>query len=186
MSDIAIYDHDTDIKEVKDYILRHGRRTNVQRNEYIVRTGEASGNLILIRRGAFKCTRTDYRGRERIIALAFEDELMGNFLSTRMKVPSLFDIVAIEPSTVYALDLADHADFLMRCIDGGKYVRPFVEALAFNHLQKAVSLACRSPWEILDELQQRVPGVFQRINMKDIAAYIGVSPETLSRRLADT
>lgn len=29
MSDIAIYDHDTDIKEVKDYILRHGRRTNV-------------------------------------------------------------------------------------------------------------------------------------------------------------
>ncbi|MGN0090499.1 MAG: hypothetical protein ACI36Z_06020 [Alloprevotella sp.] len=101
-------------------------------------------------------------------------------------MPSLFDIVAIEPSTVYALDLADHADFLMRCIDGSKYVRPFVEALAFNHLQKAVSLACRSPWEILDELQQRVPGVFQRINMKDIAAYIGVSPETLSRRLADT
>ena len=28
MSDIAIYDHDTDIKEVKDYILRHGRRTD--------------------------------------------------------------------------------------------------------------------------------------------------------------
>lgn len=101
-----------------------------------------------------------------------------------VKRPSLFDIIALEPSVVYALDIEEHAHFLTRRIEGQEYVRPFVEALAFNHLQKAVSLACCSPWECLKELQQRIPNVFQRINMKDIAAYIGVSPETLSRHLA--
>lgn len=186
MSDIAIYTPESDIEEVVGYILQHGERTNVKRNDYVVRTGEESGSIFLIRRGAFKCVRTDHRGRERIIALAFENELMGNFLTTRMKVPSLFDIVAIEPSVIYVLNLAEHFDFLMRLIDGHEYVRPFIEALAYNHLRKVVSLACCSPWEILEELQQRVPGIFQRINMKDIAAYIGVSPETLSRRLAET
>ena len=42
-------------------------------------------------------------------------------------------------------------------------------------------LITQSPWQRLEDLLQRVPNLMQRISQRDIAAYIGVSPEALSR-----
>ena len=46
---------------------------------------------------------------------------------------------------------------------------------------KTLSLACETPEERYFGLQKRVPDIFSRVNLKDIASYIGVTPETLSR-----
>lgn len=40
-----------------------------------------------------------------------------------------------------------------------------------------------TPWQRLEQLQQHIPNIMQRISRRDIAAFIGVSPESLSRHL---
>ena len=40
-----------------------------------------------------------------------------------------------------------------------------------------------SPWQRFDELLLRVPDVLLRLSQRDVAAYIGVTPEALSRHL---
>ncbi|MGN0061550.1 MAG: hypothetical protein ACI382_04235 [Alloprevotella sp.] len=41
-----------------------------------------------------------------------------------------------------------------------------------------------SPWQRLDDLLERVPDILLRLSRRDVAAYIGVTPEALSRHLS--
>lgn len=61
------------------------------------------------------------------------------------------------------------------------YVSDFIESLAFDFLRKNLSFRCESPEERYRQLIVRIPGILNRVCMKDIASYIGVTPETLSR-----
>lgn len=175
-----------DVDALKRLIMERGTHRRLKRGEVLVKVGEESGKLFLIRNGSFKCVRKDSRSRERVLALMFDGELVANYLTTRCGVPSMFDVVALEESTGYEVDLSACADEFERTIEGKVYVRSFVEALAYNLLCKILSLACLSPWERLDELRKKIPDIFTRASRQVVASYIGVSPETLSRRLQET
>lgn len=61
------------------------------------------------------------------------------------------------------------------------YIHSFVESLSFDLLQKNLSFRRDSPEQRYLDLLQRVPDILNRVSIKDIASYVGVTPETLSR-----
>lgn len=182
MSDFKLFP-ENDVAELINYIGHNGTLRSVRRGETLVSVGEDTGRAFLLCSGSVKCVLPDYRGKERVLAMMFEGELVANYLSSRCGFPSLFSVVAMENVECLEIVISEHQDFFGHTHNGVLYVRSFVESLAYNHLQKTISLACLSPWERLNRLREKVPDVFQRVNMKDVAAYIGVSPETLSRKL---
>ncbi|MGM9688188.1 MAG: Crp/Fnr family transcriptional regulator [Alloprevotella sp.] len=175
----------SNLEDLKKYVIEHGTHRTVGRGEVLVKEGEDNGKMFLIRNGSFKCVRKDSRGHERVLALMFDGELVANYLTTRCGVPSMFDVVALEESTGYEVDLSACSEDFERTVEGTTYVHGFVEALAYSHLCRALSLACLSPWERLDELRSKIPDIFTRVERRVVAAYIGVSSETLSRRLQE-
>lgn len=185
MPDLQLDMPQSDVEILIDYVLAHGVRRKLRRGEQLVAEGEDNGKLFLVRSGSFKCVKYDSRDHERVLALMFEGDLVGNYLTARCGVPSMFNVVAMEDAEGYELDISEHADFFERRVGDEIYVHGFVESLAYSHLSKALSLACLSPWERLAELRNKIPDIFTRINMQDVANYIGVSPATLSRRLRE-
>lgn len=179
-----IYYPDNGIGELTHYMLEHGERLRVNRGAVLVDEHQSSNALFLIQRGAVKCTCTDHKGNPHIVALMFEGELVGSYLASRLRQPSPFGVVALEDSVVYAIDLNAHAAFFECEHEGRRYVRAFTEHIAHTHLQHYLAQVCLSPWKRLEGLRQRIPDIMQRISQRDMAAYIGVSPEALSRHLS--
>ena len=87
----------------------------------------------------------------------------------------------IEDSVVIQAPLETLRSFLQISVDGEIYVRAFVESLAFDFLKKIISLHCDTPEERYLQLQKRVPDILNRVNLKEIASYLRITPETLSR-----
>ena len=178
-----IYYPDNGIKELIDYILDHGTRQRVKRGTVLVHERQPSDTLYLIRRGAVKGVCTDNKNHQRIIELMFDGELVGSYISSRLGEPSPFAVVTLEDCLIYSINIKQHNDFFECDVDGQRYVRAFTEHLANNHLKKYLSLVTMTPWQRLEQLQQHIPNIMQRISRRDIAAFIGVSPESLSRHL---
>ena len=180
MPDFNIYP-EAELQELKHTILQYGEKTIIRRNEYFVREGSLCNEIAYIQTGSFKYTRTNSKGKERIFAFMLENELIANYIPARIQRPALLNIQAMETSVIYKITIDRFLSFFEKEIDGHIYVHKFSEIIAFGHLQKMISLACQTPEEKYFELQKRIPDLFYRVNLKDIASYIGIAPETLSR-----
>ena len=110
------------------------------------------------------------------MAFAFEKEIISSYLPSRKGCDALLDIKALEDSVVIQASLETLRPFLQISVDGEIYVRAFVE-----FLKKIISLHCDTPEERYLQLQKRVPDILNRVNLKEIASYLRITPETLSR-----
>ena len=181
MSDLRIYARESDWDELKQLVLRFGERVAIRKNEYFVQCGDFSDKIAYVKRGAFKYARKRTDGKERILSFVFEEEFIASYIPFRNESQALMDVQAMEDSVLYILPINRFQRFFEKEIDGCRYVHKFTEAIAFGFLQKMLSWACDTPEERYFSLKERVPDIFNRVNLKDIASYIGVSPETLSR-----
>ena len=182
--DMDIYYPGNGVEELTNYLMEHGERRRVGKGTALVEEDSASDELFLLRRGVAKSVCTDYKGRERILTLTFEGELMGSYLPARLNQPSPFGIITLEDSLVYSIHLHEHQAFFEHCVEGRRYVRAFTEYIAHTHLMHYISESRLSPWQRLDDLLERVPDILLRLSRRDVAAYIGVTPEALSRHLS--
>lgn len=179
--EIFNYTNDADLKDLKRMIFDCGERTEIPKGGCFAEAGKYCGEIAYICHGSFKCTCTDSRGKERIMSFMFENEFIADYIPARNDSPSMLSIRAMEDSVIYRIDIATHRDFFERTIDGRTYVRRFIEVLAFRYMWKTMSLVCETSEERYFGLQERVPDIFSRVNLKDIASYLGITPETLSR-----
>nr|WP_306445959.1 hypothetical protein [Odoribacter splanchnicus] len=179
MSDIDI--HIKELEFLKNIILKHGTRTEIKKNSFFIQRGHFCHEIAYIVRGSFKFLRHDAKGAEHIMAFAFEKEIISSYLPSRKGCDALLDVKALEDSVVIQASLETLRPFLQISVDGEIYVRAFVESLAFDFLKKIISLHCDTPEERYLQLQKRVPDILNRVNLKEIASYLRITPETLSR-----
>ncbi len=181
--DMDIYYPNNGIDELIEYILAHGTRLRVKRGTVLVHERQSSAALHLIRRGSVKCVCTDYKNHQRVVSLMFAGELVGNFISARLNEPAPFGVVTLEDCVIYRIDIQEHKDFFECDCNGKRFVRAFTEHIAYHHLKSYLATISLSPWQRLEVLQERIPDILQRISRRDVAAFIGVSPESMSRHL---
>lgn len=181
MADIDIYTSEAELDELKNVVFKYGRKTVVPKGGLFTQVGVLCDEIAYIKEGSFKYAKRNSKGKERILSFAFEGEFIGNYAASRNHNPALLNIQAMEESVILRISLEEYLSFFQKTIDGHTYIRKFVEVIAFQHLQKVISLACETPEWRYFQLQKKVPNVFNRVNLKDIASYLGVAPETLSR-----
>lgn len=181
MPELDIYTPEAELDKLKDIILKNGKKVFIAKHDFFMKAGNTCYEIAYIKRGCFKYFKENSKGKERIISFAFESEFISNYAPARNQSPALLHIQAMEDSTIIKISMEEHPSFFQKTINGNVYIRKFVEVIAFQHLQKIISLSCKSSEERYFELQNKVPDIFYRVNLKDIASYIGVTPETLSR-----
>lgn len=181
MACIHQYIRQLDFSELKTLLIKQGKRQEYKKNEYFVHQDEMCRNVGFIKSGAFRYTCTDRAGNDHIVSYGFEDDLLGCFSVTSLKPPSFVNIQAAAASVIYLLPHKTVEDFFNSNAERQLLGHQAVEATLLDIGQQMLSIYRDTPEERYLQLAVHCPSVQNFITLKEIASYLMITPETLSR-----
>jgi CRP-like cAMP-binding protein len=158
-------------------ILKIARIVEFKKGERWVTQGTSVSEVGFILKGAFKKVLTTHDGREVVKGFAFENIPMAPFSSLLRGAHASFSIEAIEDSTLVCCPFSD----LRNKIELDTLWRLLAEEHFIESENRELELLSNQSKEMFENLIKTRTDLFQRINSKDLASYLGIHAVTLSR-----
>jgi len=166
------------------------RRRPLKREERLFHHGDASSSVYVARNGAFKTVTLSESGDERVVGFHLPGELMG--LDALAGGDHRCEAVALEPSEVCEVPVDELADVavqlpglqrqLMRVIGQSISLdQDHVEMLSRRHANERIALFLHGMGERLQQIGQSPRQFRLAMSREDIASYLGLAIETVSR-----
>ena len=121
------------------------------------------------------------QNEEFTIRLGYQGSIIGSLDSFLNNQPSKFFVQALRKTEVHAIKRDDYYAFVNSTPQLLSIHSKLMEGLVVSMLDREIDLLTTSPMERYQRLTDRSPQVFQEIPLKYIAAYLRMTPETLSR-----
>lgn len=153
----------------------------MKRKEYFLQEGNECLSQGFIVEGTFRVFFTDTKGSEHVLYFGFKDWWVGDIASFHNHEPSKMNIQAMEDSYILSFSQPD-LDYLFEHIPAFERMFRIMTQRTLAVLQKRFLLTISAnAEERYKELIQRHPGIEQLVPQHQIASYLGILPESLSR-----
>lgn len=162
-------------------ILGRVQQRNIKRRQMILQEGFVCRHYTFVVKGCFKMYAVDERGIEHNIQFAAENDWIADIGSFHSMKPSMLFIEAVEPSEIIQIEQQDlyflyinipKLDRIFKVIVENKYVE-----LQNRILQNISSTADQRYLNFLEQY----PNLASRLPNVQIASYLGITPEFLSK-----
>lgn len=156
------------------------KKASFLKNELLHKEGEICNHLFLIEKGI---TRAFYYkdGKDITAHFAVENGTTTAIDSFIQRKNSRYNIEVLENSEIISISHQDLHQLLQEKPHYEKYVRIFLEQIYIDLAERIEDLLFHSAKERYDKLVKNTPSLLQRVNLKHIASFIGITQETLSR-----
>ncbi|WP_093670215.1 Crp/Fnr family transcriptional regulator [Tenacibaculum sp. MAR_2009_124] len=164
-----------------DFILGHFTTIKKRKHQYIVQKGEVVSKEFWIIKGCLKSYFVDDSGKEHILQFGMENWWITDYESFVTQQRSKTYIDCIEDSELLYISFENREKLTSQM---HKMERFWAKKSKFGRIalqNRVLSLLRNSTKERYELLLEQYPKLFQRVPKKMIAAYLGVSRETLSR-----
>ena len=152
------------------------RTLKFKKGEIIQRKGETNSKLYYIKKGLLRSYTIDGKGKEHIFMFALDGGMIGD--ATLPDEPCELFIDALEDSEVFAREKDIKRDATPRVF------KMVVQCM--TDLQKRVlMLMSESAIDRYIHFEKTYPELLQRLPQRMIAAYLGITPEALSKIRGD-
>jgi len=161
-------------------VLPYFTRIDYRKGDEIIRFGERCQSLYLIEKGFCRAYNIQ-NGEEVNLEFFFENETVTNKNSYLFNKTSDFTVVACEPMVVHRIDKTDLQQLIGQRPElelAGKKNLEFIAAKQEKQLQLFRILTAKGRYEFLEKNN---PELLQRVSISQLASYLGVKRETLSR-----
>lgn len=158
-----------------------GRRVVFARGEafaYQDRRNRLSG---LVDRGAFRYVHLAESGERHVVGYAFAGEFVGDYISMSNGLPGWVGIEAMCESAVLCVDYDRLTAFFAEDVAHERLGRRLAEYLLAEVYERLLQCYASTPQECYESLLRRCPGLLDLVSLKELASYLRVRPETLSR-----
>lgn len=165
----------------RDEIFRCFVERKIKRRGFVLQQGDVCVNFTFIVSGCLKMYATDQDGREHNLQFAAENDWMADLSSFYSEKPSQLYIEAVEPSVIMQIK---HLDLLLLYVKYHKFDRNFriIIEQKFIKLQdrvlKNISSTAEERYQFFIE---QYPNLSNRLANTQIASYLGITPEFLSK-----
>lgn len=152
-----------------------------KKGERFVSEGEIPGAMAFVVNGLYKYYFIDKTGNECIKHFAKENDFMASYASFIEQKPSIYYIEALEPSELLVIKYEDYIRMIEQNFFWQSVARKYAEHMYIMKETRETSLLKDNAPERYLRFMKEHPDMIGRIKQKDIASYLGIAPESLSR-----
>ena len=181
MEDFNKYTSHINYSPIVDFVLQQGKQTYYKKGDYFSRQGEVCKTMGFVSSGSFRYCCTNSVGENSIVGYTFDHSFVGNYPAFQLQDKSNVDIQAICNCTVYIVNNRQLEEFYDRDDTNLKLGRHIAEILLWEVYERMISMYSMTPEERYREILERCPGLLNLISLKELASYLMICPETLSR-----
>lgn len=152
-----------------------------KKHQFLIQEGELVLYNYFVLKGLLKLVYTDEAGKEHIVGFAMEDWWETDFPAYYQQSAATMSLECVEDTEVLCLQLEDYKKLCARL---PKLEHFFLEKAYMGFIaaqQRTISMMTTGIKERYDQLVKKYPSLVQRVPKSLLAAYLGVSRETLSR-----
>ncbi|WP_116789280.1 Crp/Fnr family transcriptional regulator [Flavobacterium psychrotrophum] len=164
-----------------DYILSHFTSRKLKKHQFLIQAGLACNHDHFVVNGLVKAYFTAEDGKQHILQFGMEDWWITDYQAYFNQIPATLDIDCIEDTEVLCLSLYNREKLAADMHKIEHFFRKKSNSGYIALQQRILSLLNNDAKTRYKELLERYPVLFQRVPKTVIAAYLGVSRETLSR-----
>ena len=165
----------------KDLIRASYKPKKLKKKEFLFRQGEICKYEGFVATGSFRLFYTDDKGLEHVLYFAFENWWVGDMASFYEHEPSALNVQALQDSELLVID-ETLKDLLYEKVPSLEKVFRQMTQKHLTVLQKRFLVTVSANAEArFNELLERCPTIEQMVPQHQIASYLGILPESLSR-----
>ena len=168
-------------KEEKELVTQKFRPRLYRKKQYVLQEGNVCTQFNFVVRGCLRTYKIDEKGNIHILQFAAENNWINDLGSFHRVKPSALNIDALEDTVVLQIS---HEDLISLYKEAPKFDRIFRVLIenGFIHLQERllqnISSTAEERYQSFLELY---PHLINRLSQVQIAAFLGITPEFLSR-----
>jgi CRP-like cAMP-binding protein len=152
-----------------------------KRNEFILRAGEIPKFSIFVLKGCLRQYIINEKGEESIVYFAEERHFIGDLPSMRNKTKSNFNFQTLEACELLTISAENWERTFLEFPWWTEAHLKGYQLWAVKMQQQMAEMITKSGEERYLSLLKDKPGLLQRVSQHQIASYLGLSAETLSR-----
>lgn len=165
----------------KAFIKQRFTLRNIKRKTYFLREGDLGFEQAFIIAGTMRVFYIDGKSQEHVLYFGFKDWWIGDLASFELRSPSQLNVQALEDTWVLAFT-HDGIDEIFQQIPQMERLFRMMAQRTLAVLQKRLFLTVSaSAEERYLALIERHPSIEQLVPQHQIASYLGILPESLSR-----
>lgn len=156
-------------------------RILVKKNTFLIKEGELEKYSYFIFNGMARCWTLNHKGEEQTFWFCKEGSFSLSNISFTLQERSTFNVQTITDCEIYRINY-QQAEELYKAIPGLKTVFEDLTARLLNKLlNRNINLIKFSPEQYYLQMMAEYGDTFNYIPLKDIASYLGITPQALSR-----
>lgn len=180
MKELNTYMNHADYSEAIRFFLEKGEKQVYCKKEFYVHQNAVSRYAGYVQEGLFHYICTGEDGKEHIVGYSFENEFVCDYSSFIGGTNSLVSIRALTDCIVYSISLDDYLAYTNRMQDGLHLGCRIANGLFEMSYKRLLTLYCDTPEMRYISLMKQCPKLKEKVSLKEIASFLGVSPETVS------
>jgi len=167
---------DNELKLIDKYF----EPASFNKKDFLLTNGKICNFIAFIYEGAVRHFHVK-DGVEKTCDLSFANSWVTDFQSFTLGTSCIMNLQALENTTVFVITKKNLTELYKECSKYETFGRIMAEQVAQRATEIAMSLSSDKPEERYLKLIKNNPDIFQRVQQKYIANFLGIGPESLSR-----
>lgn len=168
-------------REEEQYFTSLLKLKKLKKKQYLVQEGDIVRYDYFVNKGCLRTYTIDEKGLEHVVQFSIEDWWTGDMYSFLTQTPARYTIDAIEDSELLCLERNALEELYIKIPKFERFFRHLLQN-AFVALQERIIGNLSQPAdERYCTFITKYPDMEKRLPLKQIASYLGITPESLSR-----
>lgn len=163
-----------------NYFISLLKEQQVKKKDFILQEGQLCKNISFVNAGILRAYYADKAGKESTIMFAMADWWITDMYCFINHLPAMLTIQAVEDSNIFQLQKQDLDALYLKVPKFERFFRIIMQNAYTREQLRIIQNLSLTAEERYDNFIKKYPQIASEVTQKQIASYLGITPEFLS------